>query len=213
MSYFITFEGGEGSGKSTQSGLLHRALLLADIESILTREPGGTPAAEEIRNLLLHGKIAFRSVSELLLHNVSRYEHLHDKIIPALKKSKIVICDRFIDSTVAYQGYARKIGEEAPLLLHKIFMDNLMPDITFILDIDPQEGLRRADGQINNYEKLGLEFHESVRTAFHKIAANNVNRCVIIDSNDHIENIHKKIVDHINDILPLHLNYISENLK
>ncbi len=207
---FITFEGGEGSGKSTQAKMLHQAFIAAKIDSILTREPGGTDAAEAIRNLLIHGEVKFHPMSELLLHNVSRFEHAKDVIIPALKKKQIVICDRFVDSTMAYQGYGEKVGRKLPALIHNLLMEGLAPEITFILDINPTEGLRRANmnNQDNNYEKLGIEFHTRVRDGFLEIANIAKNRCVVINASDNISNIHKIIIDTINAASGINLNYI-----
>lgn len=198
---FFTFEGGEGSGKSTQAKLLHQAFELAKIDAILTREPGGTDAAEVIRNLLLHGESNFRPITELLLHNACRYEHAKDKIIPALKKGQIVICDRFVDSTMAYQGYGHKLGKKTPALLHNLLMEGLVPDITFILDIDPKDGLSRAKtvGDHDNYEKLDLEFHKRVRAGFLDIASKATDRCILIESGSDIAKIHSDIVKLVNN--------------
>ncbi len=197
---FFTFEGGEGSGKSTQAKLLHKAFLEANLESILTREPGGTKSAEKIRELLLHGDASFYPITELLLHNASRYEHAKTVIIPALRNKQIVICDRFVDSTMAYQGYGHKIGKKMPALLHNLLMESLVPDLTFVLDIHPEEGLRRAklsSGQ-DNYEQLDLAFHSRVRDGFLEIAAMAKNRCVVISAKDNIANIHSIILDIVN---------------
>jgi len=204
---FFTFEGGEGSGKSTQAKLLHQSFLNAKTDAILTREPGGTDSAEAIRNLLLHRETSFYPISELLLHNASRYEHAKLKITPALKNNQIVICDRFVDSTMAYQGYGKKLGRKLPALLHNLLMEALIPDLTFILDIDPEDGLRRAheSKQDNNYEKLGLEFHTRVRKGFHEIANMAMDRCVMIDANDTIPNIHQKIIQITNSMAGLDL--------
>jgi dTMP kinase len=198
---FYTFEGGEGSGKSTQAKLLHQAFEQAKIEAVITREPGGTDSAEEIRNLLLHGDAEFYPVTQLLLHNASRYEHAKLKIIPAINSKKIVICDRFVDSTMAYQGYGHKLGKKLPALLHNMFMEGLAPDLTFILDIDPTEGLKRAKdrAQHDNYEKLDLAFHTRVRNGFLDIATMAKNRCVVIEADNEMSNIHHKIIKIVNE--------------
>lgn len=200
LDRFFTFEGGEGSGKSTQAKLLHQAFEQANIEAIFTREPGGTEAAEVIRNLLLHSKTDFYPVTQLLLHNACRYEHIKDKIIPALRANNVVICDRFVDSTMAYQGYGHKLGKKFPALLHNMFMENVIPNLTFILDIDPKKGLERAKSRstLDNYEKLDLSFHNRVRQGFLEIADNAPHRCIVISSEDKISHIHQQIIDIIN---------------
>lgn len=207
---FFTFEGGEGSGKSTQTKMLHQAFVNAKIDALLTREPGGTEAGEMIRNILIHGKVKLHPMSELLLLNACRYEHAKDKIIPALADKKIVICDRFVDSTMAYQGYGQKLGKKTPALLHNLLMEGLAPDLTFILDIDPEEGLRRAheSKQNNNYEELGLEFHTRVRNGFLEIANLAKNRCIVINANDSIANIHRTIIETINSTTEYNLKTI-----
>lgn len=211
MSKFFTFEGCEGSGKSTQAKLLHQAFEHAKIDAILTREPGGSEAAEEIRNLLLHGKTSFYPITELLLHNASRYEHAKAKIIPALRNKQIVICDRFVDSTMAYQGYGHKLGKKFPAMLHNMFMEGLAPDLTFLLDIEPERGLSRATahGDFDNYEKLDLDFHRRVREGFLEIAAMAPNRCIVISSNNKIVDIHHKIIEIVNAAGKFNLKPVS----
>ena len=207
MSKFFTFEGCEGSGKSTQSKLLHQAFEEAKIDALLTREPGGTESAEAIRDLLLHGKVKFLPVTEVLLHNASRYEHAKEKIIPALRKKQVVICDRFVDSTVAYQGYGHRLGKKLPAMIHNIIMEGLAPDLTFILDIEPERGLSRAKahGNYDNYEKLDLDFHRRVREGFLEIAAMAPSRCIVISSNEKLEDIHHKIIEMVNSSCKLNL--------
>ncbi len=198
---FFTFEGGEGSGKSTQAKLLNKAFEDAKIDVLLTREPGGTDSAEKIRELLLHSDSSFYPLTELLLHNASRFEHAKTKIIPALRKKQTVICDRFVDSSMAYQGYGHKLGKKIPALLHNLLMEGLVPDLTFVLDITPEEGLRRAKastGKHDNYEKLDLDFHARVRSGFLEIADMAKNRCVVLSATNKIENIHHNIIDIVN---------------
>jgi len=211
LTNFFTFEGGEGSGKSTQAKLLQQAFEESGIESIFTREPGGTENAEIIRDLLLHSKADFYPITQLLLHNASRYEHVKDKIIPALRQGKVVVCDRFVDSTMAYQGYGHKLGKKFPALLHNMFMENVIPNLTFILDIDPKIGLERAKSrnQLDNYEKLDFSFHTRVREGFLEIAKNAPNRCVVISADDSSKAIHQRIIEIINTALKLKINAIS----
>lgn len=206
---FFTFEGGEGSGKSTQAKLLFQAFEAAKIEAILTREPGGTDFAEIIRDLLLHQKINFYPITELLLHNACRYEHVKDKIIPALRSNKKIICDRFVDSTMAYQGYGHKLGKKFPALLHNMFMESVVPDLTFVLDINPEDGLNRAKsyGSLDNYEKLDIEFHKRVREGFLEIAEMAKNRCVVISSDQSVSSIHCQIVNIVNNAGNFNLKY------
>ena len=198
---FFTFEGCEGSGKSTQAKLLYQAFEQAKIDVISTREPGGTEAAEVIRDLLLHGKVNFYPITELLLHNASRYEHAKAKIIPALRNKQTVICDRFVDSTMAYQGYGHKLGKKFPAMLHNMFMEGLVPDLTFILDVEPERGLSRAaaHGSYDNYEKLDLDFHRRVREGFLEIAAMAKNRCIVIGANETVNDIHHQIIEIVNE--------------
>lgn len=204
---FFTFEGGEGSGKSTQAKLLNQAMIEASIESILTREPGGTKSAETIRNLLINGDVTFYPISQLLLHNVARLEHAKDVIFPALQANKVVICDRFVDSTMAYQGYGQKVGRKLPALVHNLLMEGLAPDLTFILDIAPTIGIKRATKENkDNYESLGLDFHQRVRDAFLEIASLAKNRCIVINAENSITNIHKLIIETINSYTGFNLN-------
>ncbi len=210
MMRFFTFEGGEGSGKSTQAKLLHQAYTEAKLDSVLTREPGGTESAEVIRDLLINGKVKFHPMSELLLLNVSRFEHAKDVIMPALKANKTVICDRFVDSSMAYQGYGQKVGRKMPALIHNLLMEGLAPNLTFILDINPEIGLKRAsqNGK-DNYEKLDLDFHQRVRDGFLEIASLAKNRCIVLSAEDKVANIHATIIETINSVAELNLKPVK----
>ncbi|WP_264684875.1 MULTISPECIES: dTMP kinase [unclassified Wolbachia] len=175
---FITFEGIDGSGKTTQSELLANYFKQIHGENnvVLTREPGGTDFAEKIRGLLLKDNID--PISELLLLISMRHEHMKKLILPALLEGKIVICDRFIDSTIAYQGYG--LGVDLSLIrdLHKL-VEIKYPDITFILDIDVQVGLSRAKDK-NKYEEMSIDFYHKIRKGFQEIAIKESNRCNVI---------------------------------
>ncbi|MFL3876652.1 dTMP kinase [Wolbachia endosymbiont of Trichogramma kaykai] len=175
---FITFEGIDGSGKTTQSELLANYFKQIHGENnvVFTREPGGTDFAEKIRGLLLKDNID--PISELLLLISMRHKHMKKLILPALKEGKTVICDRFIDSTIAYQGYG--LGVDLSLIrdLHKL-VEIKYPDITFILDIDVQIGLSRAKDK-NKYEEMSIDFYHKIRKGFQEIAVKEPNRCNVI---------------------------------
>jgi dTMP kinase len=180
---FITFEGGEGGGKSTQAGILANRLARAGRQVFSTREPGGTPAAEEIREALLSGKVwQFGPFAEALMFSVARADHVENAIGHALLSGKWVVCDRFLDSTRAYQGATAGVPKGLIRAL-----SGLLPDITFILDLPPEEGLARAAErrgvQIpDRFESQELMLHERVRRAFLDIAEEEPERCVVIDA-------------------------------
>jgi dTMP kinase len=199
---FITFEGGEGGGKSTQSKLLVEALQKAGGPVVHTREPGGTPGAEAIRQLLVSGEVdKWDPLTEALLHLAARRDHVTKLIMPALEAGKNIICDRFFDSTMVYQGYGHNLGAPVIEELQKIVIGTFKPDLTIILDISTDSGISRAEtrgGLENRYEKMGKEFHEKVRQGFKKIAAGDPSRCILIDANNRIENIHAQIIEAVN---------------
>lgn len=194
---FITFEGIDGSGKTTQSKLLadYFRQIYGENSVVLTREPGGTDFAEKIRNVLLVNDID--PISELLLFVSTRCEHMKKLILPALKEGQIVICDRFIDSTIAYQGYGFGVSLELIKQLHEL-VGIKYPDITFILDIDVNVGLSRAEDK-NKYEEMSINFYNNVRKGFHEIAAEDPDRCCIISETDTMNDkqIYDKIVAEI----------------
>lgn len=195
--YFITLEGGDGSGKSTQSRLLAEFLKDAGIEPLLTREPGGAPGAEDIRALLVTGEVdRWDAIGETLLFNAARRNHLRLTIWPALDAGKWVISDRFADSTMAYQGYGNGLGTEAVERIHHFTMGNFVPDLTFILDLPAEEGLNRARGRGDNedrFEKMDLAFHERLRSGFLEIARANPARCVLIDALQGVEAVQSEM--------------------
>ncbi|MEH6654090.1 dTMP kinase [Loktanella salsilacus] len=183
---FITFEGIDGSGKSTQARLLADALRAGGTDVVLTREPGGSPGAEEIRNLLLTGDTdRWSAMTEILLFTAARRDHLEKTVLPALDAGKIVISDRFADSTRVYQGATR--GDLRPTVdaLHKLTIGR-EPDLTFIIDMDPaialRRGLARSSGE-DRFEDMGLSFQETLRHGFLTLARDNADRCVVIDGN------------------------------
>tara|TARA_B100000700_G_C14985564_1_gene828630 strand:- start:343 stop:975 length:633 start_codon:yes stop_codon:yes gene_type:complete len=201
----ITFEGGEGTGKSTQSKLLYDYLKSKTTDVILTREPGGCTESENIRNLLIKGNInKWDPITESLLHNAARREHIKNIIKPALLKNKIVICDRYIDSTMAYQGIGQGVNSNFLNILSKEITENIFPNITFIFDIDPDISLKRAkkrDKNNNNrYENFDISFHRNIRNYF-KSLINTNKRYILIDASNSIEEIHLKILKPINDLI------------
>ena len=201
----ITFEGGEGTGKSTQSKLLYNYLKSKTTDVILTREPGGCTESENIRNLLVKGNInKWDPITESLLHNAARREHIKNIIKPALLKNKIVICDRYIDSTMAYQGIGQGVNSNFLNILSKEITENILPNITFIFDIDPDISLKRAkkrDKNINNrYENFDISFHRNIRNYF-KSLINSNKRYILINASNSIEEIHLKILKPINDLI------------
>jgi dTMP kinase len=188
LGRFITFEGGEGSGKSTQAGILANRLARAGRKVLATREPGGSPAAEEIREALLSGKVwQFGPFAEALLFSVARGDHVETAIGEALLGGKWVVCDRFLDSTRAYQGATAGVPRALISALERLTVGGLLPDVTFVLDIPAEEGLQRAaerrgGGVPDRFESQELMLHERVRRAFIDIAEEEPNRCVVIDA-------------------------------
>lgn len=201
--YFITLEGGEGAGKTTQIQLLAERLAAQGVESIVTREPGGNPQAELIRDLLVTGEVdRWSPMTEALLMTASRAEHVSRTIIPALSVGKWVLCDRFSDSTTAYQGLARGLGMKKMRKLQTLALEEFGPDLTFILDLPADVGLARAlkresgHGDAvpeDRFERMDQEFHQEIRTGYAKIAENEPERCRLIDADQTIEQTHAEI--------------------
>ncbi len=183
---FITLEGGEGTGKSTQARRLAAALEARGFASLVTREPGGSPGAEEIRRLMVEGEPGrWNAITETLLAYAARADHVARTIGPALKEGRWVICDRFSDSTFAYQGVGRGLDRETIRRIDSAVLDDFAPDLTLVLDLDVATGLGRANsrpGTENRFEKFGAEFHEKLRQAFLDIARRYPERCRVIDA-------------------------------
>ena len=200
---FITLEGGEGAGKTTQSRLLVETLNERGIDAINTREPGGSTGAEEIRALLVQGeRHRWDALTELLLHFAARRDHVINTIFPALARNEWVICDRFMDSTLAYQIYGQNMDEEIAKYLYSTFVGDLTPDLTLILDVAPDMGIKRAlDRDIieARYEQFGIEFHKNIRENFLRIAKSNPNRYKVIDAGNSIIDTHQKILTIISE--------------
>ena len=201
---FITFEGGEGTGKSTQAKILYNYFISNNVNTILTREPGGCDAAEEIRNLLVKGSIdKWDGLTEALMHNAARREHVMRVIKPALLKNKIVICDRFTDSTIAYQGIGQGVNKEFLTYIIKEVTENIIPNITFIFDMDINNSLIRANKRDNNnnrYEKFDINFHKKVRNYFLSLEKID-KRYIIINASNSIESISKIILASVNKMI------------
>lgn len=183
---FITFEGGEGSGKSTQAPRLAERLTEAGKAVTLTREPGGTAGADAIRALLVEGEVSrWEPKAEALLHFAARREHVTRLIEPALAAGTWVVCDRFTDSSMAYQGHGHELGGEFIRALAELTIGDFRPDLTLILDIDPEVGLKRAGRRGDNetrYESMGIDFHRRLRAGFLEIAEAEPGRCVVIEA-------------------------------
>ncbi len=202
---FISFEGGEGGGKSTQLKLLATALQESGIDVLETREPGGSPDAELIRTLLVEGETdRWDAQTETLLHFAARRDHLNKVILPALNKGQWVLTDRYADSTMAYQGYGHGVSKKAIHGFYQFIAGNKQPDLTIILDLPAAEGLARADMRANEkaikiqqkedrYERMGLEFHSRLRDGFLDIARKNKKRCMVIDATKSLEEIQTNI--------------------
>ena len=200
--FFIVFEGIEGSGKSYQSQKLYTAIKKIGLPVILTREPGGTKSAEKIRNVILKdyfhpdSKEKFDKYTDTLLYLAARNEHIKNKIKPAISKKKIVICDRFIDSTFAYQVYGKGVNKNFVNLVHKYILGNIKPDMTFILKVNISRALKRLKKRTikkNRYDKFSKNFYIKAQKAFIKIAKKNKKKYYIFDNSEDDKNLEKII--------------------
>ena len=195
---FITLEGGEGTGKSTQALLLAGHLEGAGIDALVTREPGGAPGAEEIRKLLVAGAPGrWDAISEALLHFAARREHLERTVLPAIAGGQWVISDRFADSTMAYQGYGLGVERQAVEALYRIVVGTFAPDLTIILDLAPERGLERSRGGQtgeDRYERMDQAFHRRLREGYLDIARREPERCAVIEADGAIEEVEAKIL-------------------
>ena len=202
MNRFITFEGGEGCGKSTVLKAIKERLESEGVSVVLTREPGGTPIAEQIRNVILDkGNTAMDGRTEALLYAASRRQHLVEKIWPALQEGKTVLCDRYLDSSLAYQGGARGLGIDEVLSINLFATEGTYPDLTLLFDLEPEQGLARIaanqNREVNRLDLEKLDFHHQVRNNFLALAKRYPDRYVIIDASqpraDVIEDAYKAI--------------------
>ncbi|NQV69160.1 MAG: dTMP kinase [Pseudohongiella sp.] len=197
-AYFITMEGIEGVGKSTNIGTITEYLDTKGIEYIVTREPGGTRLAEKIRELLLEDEVEpVTELTELLLVFAARAQHVETLIKPALMAGKWVISDRFTDATFAYQGGGRGVDRGTIKQLQSMVQDELTPDLTIILDLDPQTGMQRAmkRGKLDRFEREELEFFARVRQTYLDIAMADPRRCVIIDASQKLETVKSDLIE------------------
>lgn len=205
MGFFITFEGGEGSGKTTLINRLYNEMLAQGQKVIKTREPGGNKISEQIRNIILdvnNNEMDYRT--EALLYAASRRQHLAEVILPALKDGKIVLCDRFLDSSLAYQGYARGLGIKEVYRMNLYATDGIMPDITLYIDIPSEEGLNRITKAHRKVDRLDLEeasFHRKVQEGYLELARMFPERINIIDGSRSLNVIYDNMKELIFDLL------------
>ncbi len=202
----ITFEGGEGAGKTTQAMLLKTALESAGHEVLLTREPGGTFGAEAIRDLVLEGTSdRWSGMTELLLMYAARVDHVEKLIRPALNRGVWVISDRFTDSSLAYQGYARGLGADRVKALDRVALDGFQPNLTILFDIDPVLAQKRVETRgedLSRFDSESIEFHNVLRTAFLEIAENDPDRIFTLDASAKRDAVHTRILYAITQKFP-----------
>ena len=195
---FITLEGPEGSGKTTIVKMIEKYLSENNIEYISTREPGGINISEQIRDVILNkDNVAMDARTEALLYVASRRQHLAERVIPAIKEGKVVICDRFIDSSLAYQGYARGIGIDEVMAINEFAIDGYMPDLTLYLDIEPEIGLKRIsknnEREVNRLDLEALDFHKKVREGYFKLLERYPNRIKKINANQPVDKVFEEV--------------------
>ena len=203
---FITFEGGEGSGKTTIASLVEKKLTQEGYKVILTREPGGVEIAEKIRDIIVDPKnIKIDRKTEALLYAASRRQHLVEKVIPALENDYIVICDRFIDSSLVYQGLARVIGIDEVYEMNLFATENILPKRTLFFDIKPEDGLKRVyankDREINRLDLEKIDFHQKVYEGYLSLCDKYSKRIVKIDASQDIEGVFNQVIEKIKEVL------------
>ena len=195
---FIVFEGGEGTGKTTAIDEIYNWIIENNFKCIKTREPGGIKISEQIRQVILNKKNkTMDGRTEALLYAAARRQHLVEKVIPALEEGSIVLCDRFIDSSLAYQGYARNLGIEEVMSINRFAIGEYMPDLSILFDLDPKIGLERINSneqrEINRLDLEKIDFHERVRLGYNIVYEKNKDRIIKIDAEQSKENVIKQI--------------------
>lgn len=203
---FIVFEGGEGSGKSTMIDKVYEWLRECDYDCIKTREPGGISIAEQIREVILNKEnTKMDAKTEALLYAAARRQHLVEKVIPALENGQVVLCDRFLDSSLAYQGYARGLGIEEVYEINKFAIGDCMPDISILFDINPEVGMARIkknfEREVNRLDLEKLDFHNKVREGYDIIYKKNKNRMVKINAEESIDQVFNNVKNIISDLI------------
>ncbi|GAB1476294.1 dTMP kinase [Bacillota bacterium] len=193
---FITFEGPDGAGKTTQINRLKNYLADRGVETLMTREPGGTKIGEKIREIILNPDYQeMADLTEALLYASSRAQHVAEKIRPALESGKTVICDRFMDSSIAYQGYGRRLGEKVRII-NEIAVEGIAPDLTFLLLVDPGEGKdRKSSGRLDRLELEEIHYHRAVYNGYLELAKEHPERMILIDGSRSIEEISGEITE------------------
>ena len=205
---FITFEGTEGCGKSTQINALAARLQDQGQQVLQTREPGGTPLGEAVRNLLQHDEagVGMSPEAELLLFTASRAQLTRERILPAIAKGEIVLCDRFMDSTTVYQGVARQIDTQAVATINRFAVGDARPDLTILIDLPPEVGMARvharSDGQLDRIEQEAIEFFQAVRTGYLKLAESEPERFLVLDGSASVEVLEQQIWAAVQPRLP-----------
>lgn len=200
---FITFEGVDGSGKTTQINILSDALKRLHIPHIVTREPGGCKESEYLRSMFINKDLHFSKEAETLLVTAARAEHVSQVLLPALKENKIVICDRYVDSTFIYQGHIKDSDISIIRRLHAEFCANLYPDATFIINADTESVIKRIHGRknANKLDEKNIEFIEKIRSGY-TLLSHTSQRFTMIDGNRDIDDIHSDIISHLNTKFP-----------
>ncbi len=216
--FLVTFEGGEGCGKSTQIKLFTEFLKKNKFRFVVSREPGGTPVCEEIRKVLLSSKSEITSKAEFLLFSSARAQHVAEVVKPSLEQGKVVILDRFYDSSFAYQGYAGNLEVKEIEEITKFAIDGCVPDLTIIFDISYEDGIKRKNADVNlktldRIESKGERYHNKVRAGYLQIAHDNPDRVVVLDATKTKEEIFEEVQDIFLERFNLKIQKIRENLN